>query len=154
MSIRFLRELKLKQKPSNVSDFWQCKDHKIPKSPGVYLLIAKNVRFRYPAGRSSIYYIGQAKSLHKRLVKQHHKYHRHVKGNRRLGDYLYEARHEYGGTFGGRYCYIQTWQRISPEKLEKKVIRAFMEQYHAPPIANGAGIWGWVKKVSLRNPKK
>jgi hypothetical protein len=119
----------------------------------VYLLIAERVRFRYPAGRSSIYYIGQTASLHKRLVKQYHKYHSHVKGNRRLGDYLYEARHEYGGAFGGKYCFIQTWSGISQKDLEKKVIRAFMQRYHAPPIANGAGIWGWVKKVYLRKSK-
>ncbi|HTV61970.1 MAG TPA: hypothetical protein VMH30_05310, partial [Verrucomicrobiae bacterium] len=148
MPIRFLKELKLK--PSCVSDFWKCKDHNIPKLPGVYLLIAKNICFRYPAGRSSIYYIGQTESLHKRLVKQHRKYHNRVKDNRRLGDYLYEARHEYGGTFGGRYCFIQSRGGISPKKLEKKVIRAFMQRYHAPPVANGAGVWGWVKKVSLK----
>jgi hypothetical protein len=66
---------------------------------------------------------------------------------------LYEARHEYGGAFGGKYCFIQTWSGISQKDLEKKVIRAFMQRYDAPPIANGAGIWGWVKKVHLRKSK-
>src|SRR5438034_3395855 len=108
MPIRFLKELKFKQKSLRVLDFWRCKDHDIPRLPGVYLLIAKNVRFHYPAGRSSIYYIGQTGSLYKRLVTQHHKHHRHVKDNRRLGGYLYEARHEYGGMFGGRYCFIES----------------------------------------------
>lgn len=149
MPTKFLQKLKLK--PSIISNFWECEDHDIPKTPGVYLLIAKRFRFHYPAGKSSIYYIGQTVSLHNRLVKQHRKYHCHVKNNRRLGDYLYEARHEYGGVFGGRYCFIQARNGMSPKKLEKTVIRAFMKHYHSPPVANGAGIWGWVKKISLRS---
>lgn len=149
MPLRFLRELKLKRKPSSVSVLKQCGKHGIPSAPGVYFLIAKSHRFHYPAGRSSVYYIGQTKSLRKRIVEQHSVWHTKV----RLGKYVIEARHEYGGVYGGRYCYIQTWPGISPENLEKKVIGAFMQRYHAPPVANGAESWGWPKKVHLRKSK-
>src|SRR5271154_5916702 len=108
--LRFLRKLKLKRKPSPVSDFWRCNEHGIPSSPGVYLLIARRgFQFSYPAGKSPIYYIGQTTSLYKRIVKQHRKYHKHVRDNCRLKNYLYEARHEYGGVYGGKYCFIQAW---------------------------------------------
>lgn len=149
--LKFLSKLELKRNHSSISILSYCGEHEIPSSPGVYLLIAKRVRFLYPAGRNSIYYIGQTSSLHKRIVKQHYKWHSHVKHGCRLGDYLYEARHEYGGVYGGRYCFIPTWPGMSQQKLEKKVIREFILQYHAPPVANGAGVWGWVKKPSLRN---
>jgi hypothetical protein len=152
MPTRFLRTLKLKQKTSRVSDFWRCKDHNIPKFPGVYLLIAKKCTFRYPTGRSPVYYIGKAKSLYKRILKDHYKWHSHVKGDRRKDNCFYEARHEYGGVFGGRYCYIQTWKRISPEKLEKIVIGAFVQSYHTIPVANRAGV-GWIKKIKVKKSK-
>jgi hypothetical protein len=151
MPIQFLKELKTKYRISTVSNFWCCPEHNIPKSPGVYILMAKRVRFRYPKGQSPIYYIGQTGSLYKRLVKQHFKWHTHAKTNRRLGNYLYEARHEYGGAFGGKYCFMPTEDKISPKALEKEIIQAFIRRYHAPPVANGAGVWGWVKKISLRS---
>jgi len=143
MPLRFLRKLKLKRKPSSVSVLKQCKKHRIPSAPGVYFLIAKRHQFHYPAGRNPIYYIGQTKSLHKRIVEQHSLWH----------DRVIEARHEYGGVYGGRYCYIQTWPGISPEKLEKKVIRAFIQRYHAAPVANGGQVWGWVEKIQFRKSK-
>src|SRR5271163_3471545 len=97
-TLEFLKQLK--QRVSDECNFWQCEKDKIPSSPGVYLLIAKRVRFRYPAGWSSVYYIGQAKSLHARIVKTHRKWHDHVKGDRRQDNVFYEPRHEYGGVFG------------------------------------------------------
>lgn len=139
MPLQFLRELKLKQKPSPVSVLKQCEEHGIPSSPGVYFLIAKRHRFHYPNGQSSIYYIGQAKSLHRRIVEQHSKWHERARSNLDV----IEPRHEYGSVFGGRYCYIQTWQGISPKSLEKKVIRAFIQRYHAPPVTNGGQTWGY-----------
>src|SRR5277367_2580972 len=130
--LEFLKNANLKQKPSAVSNLWQCDGHEIPSVAGVYLLIAKKgFQFSYPKGKSPIYYIGQTTSLRKRIVEQHCKYHTHVRDNCRLGDYLYEARHEYGGAYGGRYCFIRKWHSISPKDLEKLVVRAFMEQFHA-----------------------
>jgi hypothetical protein len=146
--LKFLAQENLENEPSKIANFWHSDKHEIPASPGVYILIAKKgIKFRYPKGKNSIYYIGQTTSLRKRIVEQHRKFHSHVRDNRRLAECLYEARHEYGGEFGGRYCYVQTWKGVSPKKLEKLIIRAFMKSYHAPPVANGAGVWGWVKTV-------
>jgi hypothetical protein len=33
---------------------------------------------------------------------------------------------------------------LQQKALERKVIRAFIKYFHAPPVANGAGVWGWV----------
>jgi hypothetical protein len=146
--LRFLAKENLEKLPSEIANFWRSDKHKIPNSPGVYILIAKKgIQFHYPKRKSPIYYIGQTNKLRKRIVEQHRKHHSHVRNDRRLKGYLYEARHEYGGAFGGRYCYIQTWKGKTPKQLEKQIIRAFMKCYHAPPVANGAGAWGWVKTV-------
>ena len=149
MPLQFLQTLKLKRKPSPVSALKQCEKHAVPPSPGVYFLIAEHFRFHYPAGRSPIYYIGQTKSLHRRIVEQHSKWHERA---RRDLDVI-EPRHEYGAVFGGRYCYIQTWPGLSSKNLEKKVIRAFMQRYHAPPVANAGQVWGWVEKIHFRKSK-
>jgi hypothetical protein len=145
--LAFLQDKSLKRNPSSVKSFWSSDKHDIPRKPGVYVLIAKKgIKFLYPAGKSSIYYIGQTSSLRKRIVEQHRKYHNHVRDNRRLSDCIYEARHEYGGVYGGRYCFIETWPNITPKSLEKMVIRAFIKRFYAPPVANGAGAWGWVSR--------
>jgi hypothetical protein len=146
--LRFLAKENLEKFPTEIANFWRSDKHKIPNSPGVYILIAKKgIKFRYPEGKSPIYYIGETDSLRRRIVEQHRKHHSHVRGDCRVKDDLYEARHEYGGVFGGRYCYIQTWKGKTSKQLEKQIIRAFLRRYHAPPVANGAGTWGWVKKV-------
>jgi hypothetical protein len=144
--LRFLQNETLKRRVSEVSNLWHSREHDVPRKPGVYFLIAKpGINFQYPAGRSPVYYIGKASSLWKRVVNQHLKHHTHVKNNRRNGDYIYEARHEYGGVYGGRYCFILTWPGMTSTRLERMLIRAFIKEFHAPPVANGAGAWGWLK---------
>jgi hypothetical protein len=146
--LQFLAKENLEKFPLKIANIWQSDRHKIPNSPGVYILIAKKgIRFHYPKGKNPIYYIGETDSLRRRIVEQHRKHHSHVRDDCRLKHYLYEARHEYGGVFGGRYCYIQTWKGKTSKQLEKQIIRAFLKRYHAPPVANGAGVWGWVKKA-------
>jgi hypothetical protein len=136
--LAFLKDENLKRNPSSVEDFLNSDKHDIPTKPGVYFLIAKKgMKFQYPAGKSPIYYIGQTGKLRKRIVEQHRKYHTHVRNNRRNGRYIYEARHEYGGVFGSRYCFMEAWPRITAKALERKVIRAFIKYFHAPPVANG-----------------
>jgi hypothetical protein len=61
-----------------------------------------------------------------------------------------EARHEYGGSYGGRYCFVKTWPGMSASKLERSIIRAFIYEHHAAPVANGGQSWGWVKKDFAR----
>ena len=124
-------------KVSRIADFWQLADHDIPATPGVYLLIAKpSIRFRYPAGWSSVYYIGHTESLRRRLL-GHLKWHTKAKGDHSL----YEPRHEYGAKFGGRYCYIEMWRSRSARGLEDIVLAKFAKLYRSFPVANSAGAW-------------
>jgi hypothetical protein len=126
---------------SPLSDFWRLHQHDIPASPGVYFLIARpGVRFLYPTSMSSIFYIGQASSLRRRLS-DHLKYSTHVRENRRVTHSLYWPRYEYAGAHGGRYCFIRTWQGCTPKALEDIVLARFAKRYRAFPVGNGAGAW-------------
>ncbi len=134
---QFLNGLKF----SHLEDFWQLKDHDIPPTPGVYLLVAKpSVYFLYPKGKSAVYYIGCGDSLRRRLL-QHLNNHRKVQEDKRGIYSRYEPRHEYGAVYGGRYCFLQTRQGLSSKSLEHKVLTRFAERYHAFPVANGTGAW-------------
>ena len=132
---------------SPVSNFWRLNEYDIPSSPGVYLLIArKGFYFNYPTGKNPVYYIGKTDSLRRRL-KGHLKYHTQVKDNKRSKKFsLYEPRHEYGAVFGGRYCFIRTWQGVSTKNLEDKVLAQFAKYYHSFPVANSAGAWNQIEK--------
>lgn len=134
-------------KTSPVSDFWHLDDHDTPTLPGVYLLVAKpSVHFIYPKGKSPIFYIGQARSLRKRLL-AHLKYSRHVREDRRgPSSPLYWPRYEYAGVFGARYCFIRTHQGRTPKELEDIVLARFAKRYHSFPVANGAGAWNRIEK--------
>jgi hypothetical protein len=50
-------------------------------------------------------------------------------------------------TYGGRYCFVRTWQGMTPKGLEEEVMARFPKKYHCFPIANGAGSWWRIKKV-------
>ena len=131
---------KLEKKCSDLAKLWPLDRDAIPARPGVYILVAKKgFAFQYPKGKSPIYYIGQAKSLRRRLS-QHHKWHTRARKNQR-GFPLLEPRHEYGAAFGGRYCFIKTWQGHRPKNLEEIVLAEFALKYRAFPVANSAGAW-------------
>lgn len=133
---------------SPLSDFWQLGDHQqeIPASPGVYFLVAKpGIRFMYPKGMSAIYYIGQARSLRRRLL-EHLNFSMHVREDKRSVTYpVYWPRYEYAGKFGGRYCFMRTWQGCTPKALEEIVLARFAEQYRAFPVGNAAGSWNRIE---------
>jgi len=136
----------IKGKVSKTKDFWKVEEHDIPATPGVYVLIAKNgVRFTYPKGKSPIYYIGQTNSLKRRLC-GYLRWHTEAHNEKRSVFPLYEARHEYGGKFGGRYCYIKTWSGQSPKGLEDIVLARFAKRYRTFPVANSAAAWNRIKK--------
>lgn len=124
---------------SPFSDFYGVRDHEVPNLPGVYVLAATdNILYRYPSGRSPIFYIGQAKSLRRRLG-LHIKYAIEAFEDRRLP--LYWPRYEYAAAHGCRYCYIRTWQGMRPKSLEDIVLARFAKRYASFPVANGAGAW-------------
>jgi len=147
--LRFLADYK--DKASCIADFWELKEHDVPPSAGVYLLIARpSVKFRYPKGSSSIYYIGRTDSLRRRLL-GHFKYHLKAQTNNRGIYSLYEPRHEYGAEFGGVYCFIKTWRGRTTRSLEDIVLARFAFRYHAFPVANSAGAWNRIEKEFVQS---
>jgi len=129
---------------SPMRDFWRLDEHDIPSKPGVYLLVARgDVRFPYPNGRSPIFYIGQSCSLRRRL-REHLKWAKIARDSRE--EWLYWPRYEYAAAFGGRYCFVKTWQGFKPKALEDKVMALFARKYYSFPAANAAGAWRRVHK--------
>jgi hypothetical protein len=148
--LKFLEDFEAKASP--IEAFWRLDKHSIPASPGVYFLVASaGIRFRYPSGQSPIYYIGQTQSLRTRL-RGHLTYHRHVREDCRTEFLLYEARHEYGGKFGGRYFFIRTWRGLSAKRLEDIVLARFAKWYHTFPVGNGAAAWNRIES-EFKKPK-
>lgn len=135
--LKFLRDIGI----SPVRDFWRLAEHEIPQAPGAYILFARSgIRFRYPKGESPIYYIGQSRGLRNRL-KGHLKWSNQVRLDTREQFPVYEPRYEYGGKFGGRYCFARTWQGLSPKALEDMIMARFAIKYGTFPVANGTSAW-------------
>lgn len=131
--------------PSDMKDFWKMKDHEIPTSPGVYMLVARgNSHFHYPIGKSPIYYIGQSKNLRSRLL-THLRHATEARDNRK--EALYWPRYEFAAVYAGRYCFIRTWQGLTPKGLEEEVLASFAKKYRCFPIANGSGSWNRVENI-------
>jgi len=64
----------------------------VPRSPGVYLLMASETSFHYPGGSSPVFYIGQGKNVRRRL-QNHRRWIAKAKAtDRKLC--LYRCRHE------------------------------------------------------------
>jgi hypothetical protein len=149
----FLEEIEREHRVSRIDNFWKIKKHDVPSTPGVYILIAKRgMMFRYPRGKSPVYYIGQTNSLKRRLC-GHWRWHDEVRQGKRSVFQLYEARHEYGGKFGGRYCYIKTWPGMSPKGLEEIVLARFAKQFRTFPVANSAAAWNRIER-EFKNGKR
>jgi hypothetical protein len=136
--LRFCEEVTADESPK-LLDFWNLGQHPIPALPGAYVLAAHNW-FAYPAGKSPVFYIGQAANLQKRLG-DHLKFAEQVRDNDRRGLAMYYPRYEYAGAFGARYAYVRTWQRLTPRGLEEMLMASFARRYRAFPIANSAGSW-------------
>src|SRR5438105_4838341 len=76
--------------------------HDVPAKPGVYVLVAgPGLTFKYPRGRSPVFYIGQASSLRARL-RTHARFVREARSRGRKLT-LYWQMYEYGAAFGCRY---------------------------------------------------
>ena len=121
------------------SNFWELKEHEIPRDAGVYILLADGgYTFPYPRGRSSVFYIGQAKNLRSRLY-THLRHSREARDARRHT--LYWPLYEYAAAFGACYTFILTKWYESPKFLEEQVLCRFAEQYRSWPVANRMGAW-------------
>ena len=127
-------------------EFWGLGDDEIPSSPGAYILLA-NTRFPYPQGKNSVYYIGQAANLRRRLL-THLRFAKQAKTDRRRS--LYWPRYEYAAVYGARYCYVHTWQGLKPKALEDHLMALFAIKHYSFPVANGAGAWNRIEKTANR----
>jgi hypothetical protein len=136
--LRFCVEATEREVPP-LADFWNLAEDEIPAASGAYVLAADKW-FSYPAGKSPVFYIGQARNLRKRLL-THLTFATHVRERDRRGLSMYYPRYEYAGAFGARYAFLRTWQRLSPRALEEKLMVAFARRYRAFPLANSAGAW-------------
>ena len=120
--------------------------HEVSDGPGVYILLARpGVTFMYPRRQSSVFYIGQASSLQKRL-RTHARFIKEADRGRKLT--LYWPMYEYGAEFGCRYTTFLA-RRRDPKRLEQDLLAMFAENYRAWPVANTIGGWG-----SLLSPKQ
>jgi hypothetical protein len=123
----------------HIRNFWELKEHGIPEVAGVYILLAADgFTFPYPRQSSSVFYIGQATNLRKRLY-THLRFARQARDDRR--ETLYWPRYEYAAAFGGFYTWMRTKGIESPKFLEEEVLCRFAEQYRSWPVANGMGAW-------------
>ncbi len=116
-----------------------------PAKPGVYILLATaRVTFRYPRGRSPVFYIGQARDLCSRLL-EHRRYYGQARHDRKL--VLYWPIYEYAAAYGARYTYILAGPRQRPRALEGEILAMFATRYRSWPVANGAGAWDSVPQI-------
>ncbi len=154
---RFHRAMSfLKRKPNSPryelsgpwTSFWELDQHNgVPTSGGVYFLLANlRTRFRYPVGSSSVYYIGKADNIRRRLLN-------HLSGARdceeawrkRHDDRTrYYPKYQYAAAYADSYAWIPAWQGMTPRSLESWVIGDFIATHHAPPVGNQKIPWKWV----------
>ena len=123
---------------SDKQRFWELNDHDIPAAPGAYILLARGTRFPYPRGKNSVYYVGQSTNLSRRL-REHLRQALEARDDRNWTVYL--PAHEYAAAFGTHYCYVHTWQGLTPKALEELLLARFAEKHRSFPVANSAGSW-------------
>lgn len=123
---------------SGLNEFWNLRDHEIPRQPGAYILLARGTRFRYPHNTNSVFYIGQSSNLRSRLL-THLKYSLQARDDRQIP--LYYPRYEYAARYGTHYGFVRTWQGLTPRALEEILMAHFANKHRAFPIANSAGSW-------------
>lgn len=111
---------------------------RITGEPGIYVLIAGDgTDYKYPKASSSIFYIGMAESLRKRLG-THRRRAAHVKQGTARG--IEWPRYEYAAAHGCQVAAfpVDTFANGDLRRIESEVISLFAARYGAPPIANGA----------------
>ncbi len=113
----------------------------IPDKSGVYVMLSDHTEYVYPwsdtKGNSQVYYIGQGKSLRKRLM-THKKYCMENIVNPDLRYSYYWPRYEYAAHHG---CNVAWVISKNPKKLENDLLVSFAKYYGAKPVANGQSGW-------------
>ena len=140
-SLAFLRDLD----PEPIRDLLEWDKKTVSALPGAYILLAdKGTMFSYPAGRSPVFYIGQAKGLCGRLGRHRQEIRQAKLARRRC---VYPPVLEYGAAFGARFSYITAKRGQHPKALEDRVMALFAKRYLSLPVANGAGGWSRIRAI-------
>jgi hypothetical protein len=122
-------------KPVPHQDLLQADPAQVPPMPGAYILFARDAEFIYPAGKSSVFYIGQTDRLDRRL-RQHRNKTREAKHDRQR--VLYPLLSEYGAAFEGQFTFILAKDPLHPLTIELLLFTFFASQFRGLPVANSA----------------
>jgi hypothetical protein len=129
---------------SPVCDLLGAEKPEAPRESGAYILIAgSGTTFRYPSGESSVFYIGQASRLRRRL-RTHRK---NILNAQDRGLFVYRPIREYGAAFGAYYSYMLAGTAYQPRELEDVLMARFARQYRSLPIANSTGGWKRIRRI-------
>lgn len=115
----------------------------VPNKAGIYLMLAKKVRFIYPRKKTSpVFYIGTSDNLKKRL-KEHlrlfNKAAMEFKKDVKSSDlHWHYSRYNYANAYGVDLYYMRITGRESSKCLESKAIEGFYDKYGALPVGNGS----------------
>ncbi|MEQ8572446.1 MAG: GIY-YIG nuclease family protein [Fulvivirga sp.] len=136
-----LKDNEWREPDGSISDILSFGDYSsIPTKSGAYIIVATDgTKFIYPRGRSSVIYIGKAKSLKRRLT-NHYKNSRGMSTMslaQRLELWHYQ-RYQYIKEFGGSLHWYTTRGTQTPEKLEHDLLAYFYDKYYSLPVGNGA----------------
>ena len=112
-----------------------------PTSAGVYILVSERTLFTYPAGATSVFYIGQASNLRARLG-DHRKFTRHIRDGEASGRYY--PRYEWAANHGALVTYSVrplVNSTLTPKAMESQLLRTFALAFRAQPVANSQSAW-------------
>lgn len=113
----------------------------LPGSAGVYILLAESTHFTYPAGGSSVFYIGMASNLRSRLS-DHRRFTLQLRSghveNRYYPRYEWAANH---GALAGWSARPRRNSTMTPKAVEAELLREFALGFRAPPVANSQSAW-------------
>ena len=113
----------------------------MPTGGGVYILMSERTLFTYPAGASSVFYIGMAMNLKSRLL-DHRKFSRQVKNGEAATRYF--PRYEWAANHGAIATYAVRPRKnstMTPKDIESLLLAKFGEAFRAPPLANSQSAW-------------
>jgi hypothetical protein len=144
--------------PSSVSEeaVALCRDHGIevvdllgdvpplvPASAGVYILLAESTHFTYPAGGTSVFYIGMASNLRTRLG-DHRRFTNGLRNGRIEPGERYYPRYEWGANHGAMVAWSvrpRSNSANNQKAVESELLREFALAFRAPPLANSQSAW-------------
>ncbi|MDZ4687477.1 MAG: hypothetical protein SH850_20590 [Planctomycetaceae bacterium] len=101
----------------------------MPRSPGVYVLIAEK-SFTYPGGESPVFYIGAAPRLRRRLRQHKIGVGRAARDRKHA---IYPPPWEYAAKFGVKVAIAPV---VNPRVAEFQLLARFAKEYRSLPVAN------------------